>query len=135
MVHLRSYHTRIEDVQATYDPARVKDVLDDIDHDSDALTALGKACRCRLAELSKIEYIEYVELRRGQDYGHNNRIVFYVGLHTAAIVDGKEIHVDSTENQKFWWEGKKDAAKYAQDLAAKHGVELRDLSGNGGIPP
>jgi hypothetical protein len=135
MVHLYSYHTRIEDIQQEYSPERLKSQLEYIDQDHAKLTELEKACRCRMAELSKLEYIQYVEFRRSQESYPKSHIVFYVGLNTAAIVDGREIHVDSTENQRFYWETKKDAAKYAKELADKHSVELRDLSGKGGKPP
>ena len=135
MVHLYSTHTQIEDIQQEYSPERLKTRLGEIDHDRQQLKDLEKACRCRMAVLSKLEYVRYVEFKRETEYYPKPHIVFYVGLHTAAVVDGKEVHVDSTDNHVFQWETRKDAAEYAQKLANQYGVELRDLSGKGGKPP
>jgi len=135
MVHLYSTHTQIEDIQQEYSPERLKTRLREIDHDRQQLRDLEKACRCRMAVLSKLEYVRYVESKRTREYYPNSHVVFYVGLHTAAVVDGKEVWIDSTDNQRFYWETRKDAAEYAQKLANQYGVELRDLSGKGGNPP
>lgn len=128
MVHLYSFHTRIEDAESSYSISRLKDMNEDIDHDLVALDKLRTAIRMRLAELEKVEFYQLVVIKQGHDYGHNNRIVFYVSRDLFAVADGKEIYVGGYDHKSFLWKERKSAFSYAWDLGTQHKLQIRDLT-------
>ena len=128
MVHLRCYHTRIEDAESSYSVSRLKDMMEDTDHDLVAIDKLRTAIRMRLSALEKIEFFQVVVIQQSHDYAHNNRIVFYVAKELYARDNGQEIYVESHDHKSFLWRERKDAFSYACDLGTKYGIEIRDLT-------
>lgn len=128
MVHLRCYHTRIEDAESSYSVSRLKDMIGDTDHDLVAIDKLRTAIRIRLSALDKIEFFEIVKISQQRDYTHNSRIVFYVAKELYAKNNGQEIYVSSTDNKRFFWKEKKDAFSYAWQLGQQYGIQIRDLT-------
>ncbi len=128
MVHLRCFHTPIEDVEKSYSNSHLKDLLGDVHHDQDALGKLRTAAVTRMADLSSMEFFQVVKIKQGHDYGHNNRIVFYVSRDLFAREDGLEIYVEGHDHKSFLWKERKQAFAYAEELSKTHGLPIRDLT-------
>ncbi len=128
MVHLRSYHTRIEEVEKSYSVSYLRDILEDIAQDRDALYELFRAVKKRDLALGNIEFFQVILIKQSHDYSHNNRIVFYVSRDLYAKDDGREIYVNSHDHKSFLWKERKDAFAYAKELSDTHHLPLRDLT-------
>lgn len=128
MVHLRCYHTRIEDAESSYSVSRLKDMMEDTDHDLAAIDKLRTAIRMRLAALENVDFYELVVIKQSRDYGHNNRIVFYVSRDLFARAGDKEIYVEGHDHKSFLWKERKSAFSYAEELSKTHSLQIRDLT-------
>lgn len=132
-MHLRCYHTRIEDLKDQWNIERVREVRHEITHDRHELDTLWNAAVCRESELIDLSFTWHVELNRRQASYPKTHVEYQIEIYQTPDIkqEGKlprvyPPFVRDAEFQSRTYAGKekKAAKEYALKCAEHYKVSL-----------